>query len=64
MSEQDLLPGNRVQRKRTQQWLPANGCAHPILLQEDSGWILFKYSITYKGQAINDICSRISLSSY
>ena len=33
MAEQNLLPSNRVQSNEAQQWLPAKGYAHPILLQ-------------------------------
>ena len=38
MAEQDLLPSNREQRK-AQQWLPAEGCAHPALLQYLFFWL-------------------------
>lgn len=39
MTEQDLLPGNRVQSNETQQWLPAKGCAPLALLQSHDGFM-------------------------
>lgn len=35
MAEQDLLPSYRAQSNEAQPWLPAKGCSHPALLQED-----------------------------
>ena len=34
MAEQDLMLSNRGESNKTQQWLPAKGCALPALLQE------------------------------
>ena len=32
MAELLLLPSNRMQSNKAQQWLPVKGCAHPALL--------------------------------
>ena len=34
MAEQALMPSNRGQSNKAEQWLPAKGCALPALLQE------------------------------
>lgn len=36
MAEQVLLPSNRRQSHKAQQWLPAQGSAHGALLHKDT----------------------------
>ena len=36
MAEQLLLPSNRMQSNKAQQWLPVKGCAHAALLHKDT----------------------------